>query len=80
MQTKKIKDLVAGDRVALGDPEGIAVVTSARRDRSMDVIEHVAGGGAYAVSLKVVDGPAKGETMRDQLYHGNEEVTLVPEV
>lgn len=75
-QTKKIKELVAGDRVTLSEPDGVAVVTSARRDRSMDVIECVVGGGAYAISLKVIEGPNRGETMRNQLYHGNEEVSL----
>jgi hypothetical protein len=77
MQTKKISELCKGDRVCLEEPEGAALVTSIQRRREMDVIQHVAGGGAYAINLKVIDGPHKGETMTNQLYHGNQEVSLV---
>lgn len=72
--TIKIKDLAKGERILLTD--GVAVVTSVRRERAMDVVEHVAGGGAYLINVKVVDGPDKGETFADQLYHGNQEVEL----
>ena len=72
--TVKIKDLAKGERIRLTD--GIAVVTSVRRDRAMDVIQHVAGGGAYLISGKVVEGHDKGESFADQLYHGNQEVEL----
>jgi hypothetical protein len=75
-KTKLIKDLAPGDRVVLSEPDGVAVVTSCNRDRAMDIIEHADGGKSYAVSMRVVDGPEKGETIKNQCYSGNSAVAI----
>jgi hypothetical protein len=72
MARKAVKDLVIGDRVPLREPDGIAVIS--RKEKSP--LFH-APGGCWRLDFKVVDGPHKGETIKDQHHPGEDEVEIV---
>lgn len=71
MQTKCVKDLIAGDLLQLSEPDGVASVI---KITPMPIIDHV-NGKCFEITAEVVDGPDKGEQMR-LLQGGNDEAVL----
>lgn len=71
MERKLIKDLECGDRVALKEPNGVAVVTRKERSKLFQAM-----GGCFRLDFKVVEGPHVGEKIKDQHHPGLSEVEL----
>lgn len=71
METKLVKDLQIGDRVAIKDPDGVGEIRSKERSRLFQ-----ASGGCYAMDIRVIEGPNAGKTIRDQHHAGDMEVEI----
>ncbi len=71
MARKAIKDLAIGDRVTLLEPSGVAVVALKEKSRLFH-----SPGGCWRFDFRIVDGPHKGETLKDQHHPGDDEVEL----
>lgn len=69
--TKSVNTLAVGDRVRLKEPDGIAAVRRIERTRIFQ-----ASGGCFMIDLAVVDGPHKGEKIKNQLHAGDTIVEL----
>lgn len=66
-----VKDLKAGDRVCLSEPDGVAVITDKQRSRLFQ-----AAGGCWRLDMKVVEGPHVGKRISDQHHPGEEEIEV----
>lgn len=71
MTTKLIKDLVVGDVVALKEPEGKARVSFKESSRLFR-----AEGGCWRFDFTVIEGPHKGERIKDQHHVGADSVEV----
>lgn len=73
MKTKLVKDLQRGDAVKLSDPDGTAKVMDIRKSRLFQC-----EGGCFELDLKVISGPHKGKSIKNQAYPGASAVELAP--
>lgn len=73
VKTKLVRDLEIGDRVVLVEPMGVGRVSLKERSRLFQ-----GSGGCWRLDFKVIDGPHKGETIRDQHHPGDCSAEIAP--